>query len=151
MVEGCQGIYQVYDVRFMRGSLVEMHKSLFRIAFIPSHDYTACEVCSIKPRACPLVRKDIQELLDIRTIVFVYSKNLENNVNAIIPQFNIPEPLEITFDSHNSMISPLVIYLQGPSLYQSNKVVPYKYQATVIEDGKEVPLPSMPSVLTLSM
>lgn len=59
MVEGCEGNYQVYNVRFMRGSLVEMHKSLFRLAFVPPHDYTSSEVCLINPRACPLVRQDI--------------------------------------------------------------------------------------------
>ncbi|KAI5435568.1 hypothetical protein KIW84_022111 [Lathyrus oleraceus] len=114
MVEGCQGNYQVYNVRFVRGSLVRMHRSLFRLAFVLSHDYTACEVCSINPRACPFVRKDIQKLLDARTIIVAYPKNLENDVNVIIPLFNIPKPLEITFDSHNSMISPLVTSTKLP-------------------------------------
>lgn len=59
MVKGCQGSYQIYDVRFVRGSLVKMHKSLFWLAFVPSHDYTTYEVCSINPHACSLVRKDI--------------------------------------------------------------------------------------------
>ncbi|XP_050889519.1 uncharacterized protein LOC127094782 [Lathyrus oleraceus] len=130
----------------MRGSLVEMQKSLFRLAFVPSHDYTACEVCSINPRACPLVRQDIQEFLDARTITIVHPRKLENNVNVIIPLFNIPEPLENTFDSRNSMISNLVIYFPGPALYQYDKAVLYKYQATMIKDGNEVPLPSMSSV-----
>lgn len=94
MVEGCEGNYQIYDVRFVRGSLVEMHKSLFRLAFVPPRDYTTCEVCSINPHACSLVRQDIQGLLDARTITVVHPRNLENNVNVIIPQFNVPEPLE---------------------------------------------------------
>lgn len=94
MVEGCQGNYQVYNVRFVRGSLVRMHKSLFRLAFVPSHDYTTCEVCLINPRACPLVRQDIPRLLDAGTITIVHPKNLENNVSVIIPQFKVPEPLD---------------------------------------------------------
>ena len=98
----------------MRGYLVDLHKSLFRLAFVPSHDYTTCGVYSINPRACPLVRQDIQGLLDVRTITVVHPINLENNANVIIPQFNILGPLEITFDSHNSTKSPLVIYLPGP-------------------------------------
>ncbi|XP_050916730.1 uncharacterized protein LOC127131882 [Lathyrus oleraceus] len=64
--------------------------------------------------------------------------------------FNVPEPLEITFDSHNSAKSPLVIYLPGPAPYQSDKVVPYKYQATMIRDGKEVPLPFIPFVINIA-
>lgn len=150
MVEGCQGNYQVYDVRFVIGSLVRMHKSLFRLAFVLSHDYTAYEICSINPHACPLVGQDIQKLLDARTITVSYPRNLENNVNVIIHQFNIPKPLEITFDSRNSMISPLVIYLPGPAPYQSDKAVPYKYQATMIKDRKEVPLPSIPSFINIA-
>lgn len=137
-------------MRFVRGSLVDMHKSLFRLSFVPSHDYTTCEVCSINPRACSLVRQDIQGLLDARTITVVHPRNLENNVNVIIPQFNVPEPLEITFDSRNSAKSPLVIYLAGLAPYQSDKAVPYKYQATMIKDGKEVPLPSMPSAVNIA-
>lgn len=150
MVKGCQGNYEIYDVRFVRGSLVEMYKSLFRLVFVPSHDYTTCEVCSINPRACSLVRQDIQGLLEAWTITFVHPRNLENNVNVIIPQFNVPEPLEITFNSRNSAKSPLVIYLPGPTPYQYDKVVPYKYQATIIKDGKEVPLSSMPSVVNIA-
>ncbi|XP_050897129.1 uncharacterized protein LOC127103944 [Lathyrus oleraceus] len=149
MVEGCQCNYQIYDVIFMIRSLVKMHKSLFRLPFVPPRDSTTCEFCSINPRACPLVRQDIQRLLDAGTIIVVHPRNLENDANVIIPQSNVPEPLEITFDGRNSIISPLVIYLSGPTPYQSDKVVPYKYQATMIEDGKEVPLPSMPSVVNI--
>ncbi|KAI5444455.1 hypothetical protein KIW84_012908 [Lathyrus oleraceus] len=101
------------------------------------------------PSFMPL--QDIQGLLDTRTITVVHPKNLENNVNVIIPQFNIPKLLEITFDSHNSANSPLVIYLPGPTPYQSDKSVPYKYQATMIRDGMEVPLPFMLFVSTLPM
>lgn len=87
--------------------------------------------------------------MDAGTITVVHPRNLENNVNVIIPQFNVPEPLEITFDNRNSAKSPLVIYLPGPTPYQSDKAVPYKYQAMMIKDGKEVPLPSMPSVVNI--
>lgn len=33
--------------------------------------------------------------------------------------------------------------------YESNKVVPYKYNATVLEDGKEVHIPSFSSVVNI--
>lgn len=88
-------------------------------------------------------------MLEARTIIVVHPRNLDNDVIVIIPQFNIIEPLEITIDSHNSMISPLVIYLPGPVPYQSDKVAPYKYQSIMIKDGKEVPIPSMPFVINI--
>ena len=43
-------------------------------------------------------------------------------------------------------ISPLVISLPGPVPYKSDKVVPYKYNATILEDGVEVPIQPMPNV-----
>ena len=39
-----------------------------------------------------------------------------------------------------------MISLPGPIPYKSNKVVPYKYNATILEDGVEVPIQPMPDV-----
>jgi hypothetical protein len=36
--------------------------------------------------------------------------------------------------------------LPGPIPYASEKVIPYKYNAIMIEDGCEVPIPPLPSV-----
>ena len=43
-------------------------------------------------------------------------------------------------------VTPLVISLPGPVPYKSDKVVPYKYNATILEDGVEVPIQPMPDV-----
>lgn len=43
----------------------------------------------------------------------------------------------------------MVIRLVGPTLYESDKVVPYKYNATMLEDGKEVHIPSFSSVVNI--
>lgn len=58
--------------------------------------------------------------------------------------------MEITFNSRNSMIMPLDIYLPGPTPYQSDKVVPYKYQASMITDGKDILIPSMSFVINIA-
>ena len=39
-------------------------------------------------------------------------------------------------------VEPLVIRLPGPVPYTSAKAIPYKYSATMLENGKEVPLVS---------
>lgn len=48
------------------------------------------------------------------------------------------------------MVSPLVIRLAGPVSYASDKVVPYKYDATMIKDGQEVPLSIANSVVSIN-
>ena len=49
----------------------------------------------------------------------------EAYVNVIMPHFDIPTPVEVTYYS-KPPITPLVISLLGPVPYSSNKVVPYK-------------------------
>jgi hypothetical protein len=43
-------------------------------------------------------------------------------------------------------VEPLVIKLPGPVSYASTKAIPYKYDATMIENGVEVPLVSPATV-----
>lgn len=44
----------------------------------------------------------------------------------------------------------MVIRLAGPTPYEYDKVVPYKYNATMIEDDKEVPIPALPAVVNIA-
>jgi hypothetical protein len=67
-------------------------------------------------------------------------------VFVIVPEFNIPKQIEVTFNSQKSAASTLVICPPGSVPYISEKAIPYKYNATMIEDGREVPLPSLPAV-----
>lgn len=39
--------------------------------------------------------------------------------------------------------------MAGHTPYESDKVIPYKYNATMLEDGKEVPIPSISSVVSI--
>ena len=39
-----------------------------------------------------------------------------------------------------------MICLPGPIPYASEKAIPYKYNVTMMEDGREVPIPPLPSV-----
>ncbi|KAI5438127.1 hypothetical protein KIW84_024028 [Lathyrus oleraceus] len=64
-------------------------------------------------------------------------------VNVISLVFRIPEPVVIKYDGSKQKASPsLIIKPAGPVPYSSDKVVPYRYNAMALEDGKEVPLPS---------
>jgi hypothetical protein len=73
-------------------------------------------------------------------------KEMEGDVFVIIPEFNIPKQVEVTFNSQKPLVSTLMICPPGSMPYTSEKAIPYKYNATMIENGREVPLPSMPAV-----
>jgi hypothetical protein len=73
-------------------------------------------------------------------------EEVEGVVFVIVPEFNIPKQIEVTFNSQKSAASTLVICPPGSVPYISEKAIPYKYSATMIEDGREVPLPSLPAV-----
>jgi hypothetical protein len=112
MVLGCSGKFHVFDIG---EPLVQMH---------------------INPRGCQRVRYDIQGMLDRRELRITYKRNEDEDdeVFVIVHEFNIPEPVEVTFNSQQSAVTPLVICLSGPMPYTSDKAVPYKYNATMIED-----------------
>ena len=69
---------------------------------------------------------------------------VEEGVNVIVPCFGAPAHLEVEY--YSKSLTPLVISLPGPIPYKSDKVVPYKYNATILEDGVEVPIQPMPDV-----
>lgn len=55
----------------------------------------------------------------------------------------------IVYDCQKTVVSPLIILLAGPTPYDSDKVVPYKYNSTMVENGKEFPIPSFSSVVSI--
>ena len=63
-------------------------------------------------------------------------------MNVIVPCFGAPTHLEVEYHS-KPVFTPLVISLPGPVPYKSDKVVPYKYNATILEDGVEIPIQPM--------
>lgn len=75
-----------------------------------------------------------------------------NDVNVIVPVFKTLGRVVIHFGSNkrdNRLVSPLVIRLASLVPYASDKVVPYKYNATMIENRQEVPLPTENSLLSI--
>lgn len=74
-------------------------------------------------------------------------------MNVIVHVFKTPERVVIQFDSsnkkENKSVLLLVIWLAGPIPYSSDKVVSYKYNATMIENGQEIPFPIVDSVVSV--
>ena len=96
------------------------------------------------------MKEDIQKLLDQRVITITYDKDPNDEVNVIVPQFNIPKPIEITYDSQTSSAAPFIICPPGPMPYNSDKAIPYKYNATMIENGVEGPIRRMTSFVNIA-
>ncbi|KAI5418509.1 hypothetical protein KIW84_042946 [Lathyrus oleraceus] len=145
MVQGCPGKYKVKYVSHIRQSLVELHRLLCDYSHM-EHDHDKCRICSVNRLGCRQVRRELQELLDDGTIEILQNRNVDEDeleVNVISPVFKIPEPVVIRYDGSKQKVSPtLIIKPAGPVPYSSDKAVPFRYNPVVVEDGKEVPLPS---------
>ncbi|KAI5396975.1 hypothetical protein KIW84_062973 [Lathyrus oleraceus] len=89
MVDGCPGEFKVFDVRFIRRSLVQMHKDGCPGEF----KVFGCAVCSVNLRGCEVVKKDIQRMMDEGMIQIVQSRHIDDDVNVIVSVFKQPEKL----------------------------------------------------------
>ncbi|KAI5400583.1 hypothetical protein KIW84_065462 [Lathyrus oleraceus] len=129
-----------------------MHKDVCLVSEC-EHDHDGCVVCNVNPRGCEVVKRDIQLLMDEGMIQIVQSRHVDDDVNVIVPVFKQQEKLIIQYDSSNNnsqrSVSSLVIRLAGPILYSSDKGVPYQYNATMMKDGQEAPLPTTSSVVSI--
>ncbi|KAI5388190.1 hypothetical protein KIW84_074038 [Lathyrus oleraceus] len=89
-------------------------------------------------------------------IQIVQSCHVDDNVNVIVPIFKNPGRIVIQYDNSSSnnisqrSVSLLVIRLAGPNPYSSDKAVPYQYNATMVKNGQEVPLPMTNSAVSVT-
>ncbi len=81
---------------------------------------------------CDVVQNDIQRLMNDNYLT-------ASDVCVIMPVFH-DTPVRNTPPKEN--VEPLVIRLPGPVPYASTKAIPYKYNATMVENGIEVPIVS---------
>ncbi|KAI5425579.1 hypothetical protein KIW84_031404 [Lathyrus oleraceus] len=129
MVDGCPGEYKVFDVRFIRGSLVQIHKDIYMVSDC-EHDHDDCDICSVNPMGCVVVKRDIQRLMGEGMIQICQSRHVDDDVNVIVPVFQQPERLVIQYDS------------------SSNKNVSNRSVSPL--NGQEVPLPTTSSVVSIT-
>ncbi|XP_050915283.1 uncharacterized protein LOC127130288 [Lathyrus oleraceus] len=148
-IEVCLNGQRVTKIEEIRQSLVEIHSIL--CAHGPfQHDHQICGTCSVNSRGCRKIQDDLQGVLDQGLIQISRQmsspESQEQEVNVIIPCFNIPEKVEIAYHPRE----PVVICPPGPMPYTSDKAVPYRYAATIIENGKEVEIKTLSSVTNIA-
>ncbi|KAI5407263.1 hypothetical protein KIW84_053498 [Lathyrus oleraceus] len=95
-----------------------------------------------------LCTKDLLEALDL---VMAQATNTGwSKLGSYTHVFRIPEPIVVRYDGSKKKVSPsIIIKPAGPVPYSSDRVVPYRYNAVALEDGKEVSLPTT-SVVSIS-
>jgi len=142
MIEDYQEAGLVLHAQDIKTPLVQIHVKMCE-ATLFSHDHDACEICSMDSRGCIQVREDIKGLMDRRELVITRE---EKSICVVTPVFKVRERLEVTYSSAKPAVTPLVICLPGPKPYVSQKAIPYKYESTILEDDKEIPLSPSTSV-----
>ncbi|GAU10139.1 hypothetical protein TSUD_420040 [Trifolium subterraneum] len=141
-IQDCQETSTILSVKDVKTPLVPIHSKMCE-AKLFSHDHETCEKCLRNPQGCSRVQEDIQRLMDKGELVV--TKKSED-VCVIVPEFNASDRLEMIYNSGEPTVTPLVICLPGPMPYTSLRAVPYRYDATMLQDGVEVPIPPLISV-----
>ncbi|GAU51264.1 hypothetical protein TSUD_412510 [Trifolium subterraneum] len=141
-IQGCQETSTILSVKDIKTPLVPIHSKMCEEKLF-SHDHVTCEKCLKNPQGCSRVQEDIQRLMDKGELVV--TKKSED-VCVIVPEFNVSDRLEMIYNSGEPTVTPLVICLPGPMPYTSLRAVPYRYDATMLQDGVETPIPPLISV-----
>ncbi|KAI5385546.1 hypothetical protein KIW84_072228 [Lathyrus oleraceus] len=121
----------------------------------PRHDVENCY--PLKTKVQHLVRSGILFFEDVgpnvkKNPLPEHGKAVVNMVQGYPGKYKVlmPEPVVVRYDGSKKKVSPyLIIKLVGPVPDSSDRVVPYRYNAVALENGKEVSLPST-SVVSIS-
>ncbi|GAU43712.1 hypothetical protein TSUD_179950 [Trifolium subterraneum] len=142
LIQSCQETNTILSVKDIKTLLVPIHSKMCE-ANLFSHGHAACEECLKKSQGCSRVQEDIQRLMDKGELVVTRKSE---DVCVIVLEFNVSDRLEMIYNSGEPIVTPLVICLPGPMPYTSLRVVPYRYDATMLQDGVETHIPSLISV-----
>lgn len=94
-----------------------------------------CSVCEAEPNDCDKLKSYVQEITNQWVIQFTKSKIVEE-VSVIEPITTIYRKKQIKVPVKK--IQPINICFSGPFSYQSNKVVPLRYDSTAYIGGKSI-------------
>ncbi|XP_050875855.1 uncharacterized protein LOC127079511 [Lathyrus oleraceus] len=131
-IEDVSDVCIIKNVEDVKTPFLALHARLAGVSLINTcHDNY--EECVIYPKGCKLVRADIQNLMD-QGVLQVFGPTTNKEISVIEPFFNLPEPVEITYQRKNVVHpSPVVVCMPTPFPFESTKVVPYKYYITLVD------------------
>lgn len=98
-----------------------------------------CEVCKTEPKRCEEIKDCIQELID-QGILHISKDKIVGEVSVIKPIENVYRKKQV--EASIKKVQPITFHVASPFPYQNSKVVPWKYNATILVGGKEVQVPS---------
>ncbi|XP_050915683.1 uncharacterized protein LOC127130762 [Lathyrus oleraceus] len=131
-IEDVSDVCIIKNVEDVKTLLLSLHARLVRVNLIDTcHDN--CEECVVYPRGCKLVRADIQNLMD-QGVLQVCDPTTKEEISVIEPFFNLPEPVEITYQRRDVIHpSPVIVCMPTPFPFKITKVVPWKYDIIVVD------------------
>ncbi|XP_039686840.1 uncharacterized protein [Medicago truncatula] len=139
MVEDYQERGLVTCSQDIKTPLVPLHVKMCEAAMF-SHNHNSCEVCSVDPRGCVQVQNDVQGLMDRGELVVTRE---DKSICVVIPVFkDSAKPIDgvtpVFKDNSKPAVTPLVICVPRPKPFFSQNAMPYNYEPTSIENGKEI-------------
>ncbi|RHN68190.1 hypothetical protein MtrunA17_Chr3g0111161 [Medicago truncatula] len=151
MVEDYQEGGLVTRSQDIKTPLVPLHVKMCKAAMF-SHNHNSCEVCSVDPRGCVQVQNDVQGLMDREELVVTRENK---SICVVIPVFkDSAKPIDgvtpVFKDNSKPVVTPLVICVPRPSPFFSQNAMPYNYEPTSIENGKEISLSPSTSVSNIA-
>ncbi|XP_050893132.1 uncharacterized protein LOC127098556 [Lathyrus oleraceus] len=152
----------ILDATKIKTLLRDFHAKLVEAGLLKNY-HKSCEECTIGPKGCEMVRKDIQELIN-QGVLQVSGRMKKNEVAVIEPIFNLPELntttpifniLEPIFNILDStfvqpifnipesvepifnMPNPVVVQRPSSFPFENTKAVPWKYDTTVVNQRSD--------------
>ncbi|XP_050878639.1 uncharacterized protein LOC127082445 [Lathyrus oleraceus] len=131
-IEYVSDVCIIKNVEDVKTLLIALHARLVGDSLIDTC-HNNCEECVVCPRGCKVVRTDIQNLMN-QGVLQVCSPTTNEEISGIEPFFNLPEPVEITYQGKDVVHpSPVVFCMSTPFPFESTKAVPWKYNITVVD------------------
>ncbi|XP_050877313.1 uncharacterized protein LOC127081068 [Lathyrus oleraceus] len=122
-IEDVSDVCIIKNVEYVKTPLLALHARLVGAGLIDTC-HNNCEECVVYPRGCKFVQADIQNLMD-QGVLQVCGPATNEEILVIEPFFNLPEPVEITYQRKDVVHpSPVVVCMPTPFPFESTKAVP---------------------------
>jgi hypothetical protein len=123
VIEYVSDVCIIKNVEDVKTLLLGLHARLVGASMIDTY-HDNCDECAIYPRGFKLVRADIKNLMD-QGVLQVCGPATNEEVSVIEPFFNLPEPIEITYQRKDVVHpSPVVVCMPTLFPFESTKAVP---------------------------